>query len=70
MVVLREGICPGLNQDVIQALRNVDIRTGRLCHCSVGLGLRAWKSTLFQFIAKCMYLQHIPFSGGAGLSQP
>ncbi|XP_012677416.1 DNA repair protein RAD51 homolog 4 [Clupea harengus] len=27
MVVLREGICPGLNQDLVQALRNVDIRT-------------------------------------------
>ncbi|KAG5283943.1 hypothetical protein AALO_G00021260 [Alosa alosa] len=27
MVVLREGICPGLNKDLIEALRNVDIRT-------------------------------------------
>ncbi|XP_063060080.1 DNA repair protein RAD51 homolog 4 [Engraulis encrasicolus] len=27
MVILREGICPGLNADLIQALRNVDIRT-------------------------------------------
>ncbi|TRY62413.1 hypothetical protein DNTS_031823 [Danionella cerebrum] len=30
MVVLREGICPGMNEDFLKALQNKDIRTGVL----------------------------------------
>lgn len=28
MVILREGICPGINEDFIKALQSEDIRTG------------------------------------------
>jgi len=28
MVILREGICPGINEDFIKALQSENIRTG------------------------------------------
>lgn len=28
MVLLREGLCPGLSEDLIKALREGDVRTG------------------------------------------
>lgn len=31
MVVLREGMCPGLGEDLVRDLRAADVRTGELC---------------------------------------
>lgn len=30
MVVLREGMCPGLEEDLVRDLRSADVRTGKL----------------------------------------
>lgn len=32
MVVLREGMCPGLDEDLVRDLRAADIKTGQ-CLC-------------------------------------
>lgn len=31
MVLLREGLCPGLSEDLVKALREEDVRTGSAC---------------------------------------
>lgn len=42
MVVLREGMCPGLDEDLVRSLRAADIKTGQYMAFEVTLiaGLR------------------------------